>query len=70
MRRWSNMPSQMSRHPAALALTRRGWAWEFLRRNPEYRRLYDDTRSLGCRSAAGAARIRRWGLMFRGGPGP
>ena len=58
------------------ALPRRGWAWEFLRRNPDYRR---DAAALSTAAAmeacddgltvltAGAARraLARWGLLFR-----
>ncbi|WP_449230066.1 transcriptional regulator domain-containing protein [Azospirillum doebereinerae] len=44
-----------------------GWAWEFLRRNPEYRA---GTRAAVPRSAEYAAVGRRWGLSFRRGPGP
>ncbi|WP_310116718.1 transcriptional regulator domain-containing protein [Azospirillum sp. BE72] len=44
-----------------------GWAWEFLRRNPEYRAA---TRAAAPRSPEHAAVGRRWGLSFRRGPGP
>lgn len=44
-----------------------GWAWEFLRRNPEYRA---GTRAAAPRSAEHAAIGRRWGLSFRRRPGP
>ncbi|MBF5093747.1 hypothetical protein F1643_03790 [Azospirillum sp. INR13] len=49
------------------ALPVAGWAWEFLRRNPEYRA---GTRAAAPRSAEHAAVGRRWGLSFRRGPGP
>ena len=48
-----------------------GWAWEFLRRNPDYR--VDAANSLvvpdAARSSDGAA-ARRWGLQSPGAPRP
>jgi hypothetical protein len=57
-------------------LPRRGWAWEFLRRNPDYRRdaaALSTAVSMEARDAgltvltAGAARraLARWGVLFR-----
>lgn len=43
-----------------------GLAWEFLRRNPEYRTLYKDTPAHADDGVGGPAR--RWGLRFPGGP--
>jgi len=53
-------------------LIRQGWAWEFLRRNPDYRRLYGDFRvgSDGRGVAVAMAGFRRWGVMFPGGSEP
>ncbi|WP_319802070.1 transcriptional regulator domain-containing protein [Azospirillum fermentarium] len=48
------------------ALPVAGWAWEFLRRNPEYRA---GTRAVAPRSAEHTAVGRRWGLSFRRGSG-
>ncbi len=47
-------------------LDRGGFAWEFLRRNPRYRREYDQI----SKEAANAASVKeavgqRWGLCFR-----
>lgn len=47
-------------------LDRAGFAWEFLRRNPRYRKEYSQIR----KEAASATRVaealgRRWGLSFR-----
>lgn len=47
-------------------------AWEFLRRNPDYRADYN---AFAGGAPAGPARVDdarwgRWGLSFRGGPGP
>lgn len=48
-----------------------GFAWEFLRRNPDYRR---DVKKLAGKPAAsikvGDAFARHWGLPFRDGPKP
>ncbi|MDQ7250529.1 transcriptional regulator domain-containing protein [Dongia sedimenti] len=65
------MSSQNPPHSTVPPLTRRGWAWEFLRRNPGYRRLYAEWQALGHGqdSAAVLASFPRWGLMFRGGSG-
>ncbi|MDZ5696742.1 transcriptional regulator domain-containing protein [Chelativorans sp. M5D2P16] len=54
-------------------LTRREWAWEFLRRNPEFRRqLAIAVRQATCskgRAALQAIRstvdLSRWGILFR-----
>jgi hypothetical protein len=63
------MGHRMSPDPTVPMLTRRGWAWEFLRRNPEYRRLYDQSQAPpnGGESGAAMSGFRRWGLMFRRG---
>ncbi|QCO05898.1 hypothetical protein D3867_28965 (plasmid) [Azospirillum argentinense] len=50
----------------AASLPVAGWAWEFLRRNPEYRAA---TRAAAQRSADHGAVGRRWGLSFRRGSG-
>jgi hypothetical protein len=44
-----------------------GFAWEFLRRNPEYRTAYSE--SLGG-SQISERSARPWGLRFRGRPKP
>lgn len=56
-----------------LRLTRLGWAWEFLRRNPQFRsdlaRLFEDVERIDdylsgttCRSKKV---LSRWGVLFR-----
>lgn len=50
-----------------VSLSVSGWAWEFLRRNPDYRA---ETRAAAPRSTARAAVARRWGLSCRRGSGP
>jgi hypothetical protein len=40
-------------------LSRRGWAWEFLRRNPEYRAMYN---------AGGGSAAANWGLLHFADP--
>jgi hypothetical protein len=66
------MRSRTTLHPDLPATTRLGWAWEFLRRNPEYRRLYNETQQPRDRLPAAEmqADLRRWGVMFPGGPQP
>jgi hypothetical protein len=56
--------------PSSLPLTRLGWAWEFLRRNPRYQRLYAEFQVPlhGRKPSIGMANFRRWGVIFRGGP--
>ena len=49
-----------------LRLSRSGWAWEFLRRNPAYRAAATAL-SEGRDAAGGAA---PWGLHFRRASGP
>ena len=57
----------------ALHLTRRGWAWEFLRRNPEFQRaltcLLEQAEYVERRSDVDVIRsphdLTQWGLMFR-----
>lgn len=44
-------------------------AWEFLRRNPDYRRSYQELRAAGQLSPDMAGEFaRRWGLRFRSRP--
>jgi hypothetical protein len=45
-----------------------GLAWEFLRRNPDYRADYEIARAEADDGAAGPARC--WGLRFSGGSKP
>jgi hypothetical protein len=45
-------------------LDRAGFAWEFLRRNPRYRREYNQA-AKEATSAASEAAGHRWGLSFR-----
>jgi hypothetical protein len=68
------MPIEDWRSPETIErlkrLERPGFAAEFLRRNPEYRRDYARTERLiardGASSDAARARLaRRWGLQFR-----
>ncbi|HVB18371.1 MAG TPA: DUF6499 domain-containing protein [Stellaceae bacterium] len=57
------------------ALPRKGWAWEFLRRNPDFHGAWLDTSSRTVTDASLRAltiittphngRLREWGLMFR-----
>jgi hypothetical protein len=63
------MPVPDPSHPTVAALTRKGWAWEFLRRNPEYRQFYTDIGTFKESDRSMALRLRRWGLIFRGGSG-
>lgn len=57
-------------------MTRRGWAWEFLRRNKHYvvdwsvaqsevAKLQEQGGPVTLRLGAGASRLQRWGLIFR-----
>ncbi|MDX8535360.1 DUF6499 domain-containing protein [Mesorhizobium sp. VK25A] len=56
-----------------LELTRRGWAWEFLRRNPAFRddlsHALERARSVDQRPSLdvilSSADLSRWGLLFR-----
>lgn len=48
------------RYDALLRLTKAGWAWEFLRRNPAYR---DEAAQAGAH-AGPCVPARRWGLPF------
>ncbi len=43
-----------------------GFAWECLRRNPDYRHDYQDTSMAGRHLDVTAEFRRRWGLCFRG----
>lgn len=50
-------------------LTPSDLAWEFLRRNPDYRQSYDELMSTGRLSDEAAEKFaRQWGLRFRGRP--
>lgn len=48
-------------------LNRPGVAWEFLRRNQEYRADYSDPNFRAALGAATDGPELRWGLRFRGG---
>lgn len=50
------------RYDALLHLTKAGWAWEFLRRNPGYRADFADAGAPA--EPVPCARARRWGLPF------
>ena len=57
---------------AAEALSPDALAWEFLRRNPDYRADYAqfiEESAAGAGAEAEGQRFARWGLTFRGGPG-
>lgn len=58
-------------------LPRRGWAWEFLRRNPGYQRDWGHlapafefprtgSHPIVCRLTGELPDLARWGLLFRG----
>jgi hypothetical protein len=50
------------------ALTPGDLAWEFLRRNPEYRKAYEDLMSVGQLTNSTARQFaEHWGLRFRRG---
>ncbi|WP_449232607.1 transcriptional regulator domain-containing protein [Azospirillum doebereinerae] len=51
----------------AVSLPLSGWAWEFLRRNPDYR---GETRAAAATPEGRIAVGRRWGLSCRRGPRP
>lgn len=52
-------------------VTSPGFAWEFLRRSPDYRHdVKRRTRAPTHPARADDAFVRRWGLPFRGGPPP
>ena len=45
------------------------FAWEYLRRNPEYRRDYEALADFAAREASHSPTVRRrWGVCFRAGP--
>lgn len=47
-------------------LTRRGWAWEFLRRNPAFRAdLAGDAAPVSNREVSERNDLKRWGICFR-----
>ncbi|MEH3117248.1 MAG: DUF6499 domain-containing protein [Methylorubrum populi] len=69
------MPNTDWRTPATYAHARNistaGFAWEFLRRDPDYRRDFRHVKA----SPRGAVEVQaaftdRWGLRFPSGPGP
>lgn len=69
------MPSTDWRSPAAYAhaksIAAAGFAWEYLRRDEDYRRDFHRVRRLPRRDAkARVAFSERWGLRFPHGPGP
>ncbi|MBS1164388.1 MAG: hypothetical protein H6R00_413 [Proteobacteria bacterium] len=69
------MPSTDWRSPAAYAHARSisasGFAWEYLRRDEDYRRDYQRVVALSQSSSdAKAAFSERWGLRFPGRPKP
>jgi hypothetical protein len=53
-------------------LERQGFAWEFLRRNPDYRRDFDNSSGASARPFGASTRNRsaapQWGLRFPAGP--
>ncbi len=52
-------------------ITAPGFAWEFLRRSPDYRRdVQRHIRSSSDINRADDVFVRHWGLPFRGGPPP
>ncbi len=53
--------------PSTTGLDAQGFAWEFLRRNPAYRRLAADAASTHGEHGLGMAPA-AWGLHFRGRP--
>jgi hypothetical protein len=68
------MPSTDWRSPAAYAHTKSisaaGFAWEYLRRDEDYRRDFHRVRRLSrLNSGAQTAFSERWGLRFPDGPG-
>ena len=52
----------------AAAMEPESLAWEFLRRNPDYRETYKAVSAQADDGTDGPAR--RWGLRFPGGPKP
>ncbi|MBB5724689.1 hypothetical protein FHS97_000597 [Sphingomonas endophytica] len=79
MLRWQErgdaMPNIDWRTPATYAHARNistaGFAWEFLRRDPEYRRDFRRVKASPRGTVeAQAAFTDRWGLRFPGRPGP
>ncbi len=69
------MPSSDWRSPAAYghaqSIPAAGFAWEYLRRDDEYRRGFHRLkRKSPYDTEAQTAFSNRWGLRFRGGPGP
>ncbi|MFD0849708.1 transcriptional regulator domain-containing protein [Sphingosinicella xenopeptidilytica] len=53
-----------------MGLDAQGFAWEFLRRNPAYRRLAVDAVSPTGKDSVRVAAPAAWGLHFRGRPRP
>ncbi|MFG1393796.1 transcriptional regulator domain-containing protein [Xanthobacter agilis] len=69
------MPSSDWRAPAAYghahSIPAAGFAWEYLRRDDEYRRDFHRLKRKSRHDTeAQTAFSNRWGLRFRGGPGP
>lgn len=69
------MPSSDWRSPAAYghahSIPAAGFAWEYLRRDDEYRRDFQHLmRKPDHDTEARTAFSNRWGLRFRGGPRP
>ncbi|MGZ0073288.1 transcriptional regulator domain-containing protein [Sphingobium limneticum] len=69
------MPSSDWRAPAAYghahSIPAAGFAWEYLRRDDGYRRDFQRMKRVSGHDAeAQTAFANRWGLRFRGGPGP
>jgi hypothetical protein len=59
-------------------LSARDWAWEFLRRNPEFRVAWERSTHSGhgledhphiCMAISSDPCLRDWGILFRGSPG-
>ena len=69
------MPSSDWRSPAAYghaqSIPAAGLAWEYLRRDDDYRRDFQRLKRIPHHDTeARTAFSNRWGLRFRGGPGP
>ena len=57
-----------SHYDYTASLSRQGWAWEFLRRNPDYRQDFDRMMREHPNNERDAALLHRWGLRFRERP--
>ena len=69
------MPNSDWRSPAAYghaqSIPAAGFAWEYLRRDDEYRHDFHRLKRKSRHDTeAQSAFANRWGLRFRGGPGP